>query len=514
MVHYDKHWNVEISPRSRSHWEGAGGNMNRAEFTTWRRGPSIDPDRARVLLKPFVPGDDRRIKGILKRVTAINDPEAKVILDAVRKEFDGRHRDQNAAFESRFENMKRLLPAKFKPSDAQRLLIGAYFCCEYSLEAAALFNPSIVPHPDQAEVPGGSLRFIMSLRATGEGHISSIEFRSGLVDSRGDVTVDPPGRFVTMAKVDPDPSHARTDIERMLKDEGCLDTVTKGLLRSVPESFKRSHLRTKIAAYKRSHARMSERQTQSLAWAEALLDLNYAFSFSIDQPLSERAIFPVSSFESNGIEDARFVKFVEDDGVATYYATYTAYNGRAIMPLMVATRDFLQFKIRSLSGRAARNKGMALFPRKIKGKYAVISRQDAESLYLVYSDRVDRWDRPSVLLKPAYPWEFLQIGNCGSPIEVGAGWLLLTHGVGPMRKYCIGAILLDKNDPSRILKRLRDPLIAPDATEREGYVPNVVYTCGALVHNGRLVIPYAMSDSATRIASVEVKELLEKMVEH
>ena len=485
--------------------------MKREEFNTWRHGPRIDPDRARVLLKPFVPGDEARIRGILTRVSTITDGEARQLLEAVRAEFGGRHRNIERAFTNRFEQIRHLLPARIKPSRSQRLLIGSYFCCEYSLEAAALFNPSVVPHPDQQGVPEGSLRFIMSLRATGEGHISSIEFRSGLVDGQGNVTLDQPGRFVSLPHVEADPSYDRVVFESTLQHEGCLDASMTKILRPLPRRFKRSHLMSQIARFRKLNKRLSAKQTRSLERAEALAELNYTISFSKDQPLPERAIFPVSSYESNGIEDARFVRFLDEHGGATIYATYTAYNGRTIKPLIIETSDFLRFNVRSLSGDAAQNKGMALFPRKVRGRFAMISRHDAESLYIVTSDHVHIWDGPRALLTPTFPWEFTQIGNCGSPMETEAGWLLLTHGVGPMRKYCIGAILLDKEDPSRIIRRLRSPLIMPDETEREGYVPNVVYTCGALIHNGRLLLPYAMSDYATRIASVSVDEVLQKM---
>jgi predicted GH43/DUF377 family glycosyl hydrolase len=433
------------------------------------------------------------------------------VLDGVRAEFGGRHRDVEGAFADRFEQIRHFLPARMKPSPSQRLLIGSYFCCEYSLEAAALFNPSVVPHPDQQGVPNGSLRFIMSLRATGEGHISSIEFRSGLIDGRGGVMLDKPAPFVTLPRVEADPSYDRAVFESIMRQDGHLSPAITQIMRPLAARFTRSQLRSRIARFRTANKRSSVKQARSLQQAEELLELNYSISFAKDQPLSERAMFPVSSFESNGIEDARFVRFLDEDGKATFHATYTAYNGRAIRPLLIETVDFLRFNIRSMSGDAARNKGMALFPRKVRGRFAMISRQDAESLYIVYSDHVHLWDGPRTLLKPTFPWEFTQIGNCGSPIETEAGWLLLTHGVGPMRKYCIGAVLLDKENPSRVIRRLRSPLISPDATEREGYVPNVVYTCGALVHSGWLLLPYAMSDYATRIATVSIGELLQKM---
>lgn len=267
----------------------------------------------------------------------------------------------------------------------------------------------------------------------------------------------------------------------------------------------------RIARFKKRHKKLSAVQRRSVDLLESLVELNYEINFSEQLPLSERAIYPISPFEINGIEDARFVRFVDDNRGVTYYATYTAYNGKSIMPLLLETVDFSRFRINSLSGEAAKNKGMALFPRKINGRYAMISRQDGENLFIAFSDNAHQWKDPVALMRPTYHWEFTQIGNCGSPIETEKGWLLLTHGVGPVRKYCIGAVLLDLHNPAKVIGRLKVPLIAPADSEREGYVPNVVYTCGAIKHNGRLIIPYAMSDHATRFASVSIEELLENM---
>ena len=351
----------------------------------------------------------------------------------------------------------------------------------------------------------------MSLRATGEGHISSIEFRSGVIDAKGDVSLDAAGKIVTTPTVNPDPSFIASDFFSKLQDGERRSSAMKEIIKSLPAKFTRSQLAAKTARLKKRGTKLSAVQRRAVGALDSLLELNYEIDFSGNVPLSERAIFPVSSFESNGIEDARFVRFTDDDGAVTYYSTYTAYDGKVIMPLLLETTDFVRFRINSLSGDAAKNKGMALFPRKVNGRYALVSRQDAENLYIVFSDNVYHWNAPAPLLQPAAPWEFTQIGNCGSPIETDKGWILLTHGVGPVRKYCIGAVLLDLDDPAKVIGRLKEPLIAPDETEREGYVPNVVYTCGAIAHNGRLIIPYAMSDRATRIASVSVDELLVKM---
>lgn len=485
--------------------------MNSSELQARRQGISVMPDKTRVLLRPFIPGSADRMKNIVGRIMELSDAEAQRVFEGVLGEFHDRHRDVKAFFEQRFNQLKPLLPPKFKPTETKRLLIGSYFTCEYSLEAAALFNPSIVPHPDQSGVDVGSIRFIMSLRATGEGHISSIEFRTGTINKLGEVTVDSPSRYVSSPEEYSDPVYAKPEFTMKLQDEGALTSATKEILRPLYNEFKRSQLIARIARFRKSHRKLTSVQRRSIEHAEALADLNYEIRFSKAHQLSEHAIFPVSSYERNGVEDARFVKFTDEDDAVTYYSTYTAYNGKETRPQLLQTTDFTHFRIRSLSGDAAKNKGMALFPRRIGGKFAMITRHDAENLYLALSDDVSRWNKPVKLLIPTHAWEFTQIGNCGSPLETEKGWLLLTHGVGPVRKYCIGAVLLDRDNPVKVIGQLRQPLIAPDESEREGYVPNVVYTCGAILHNRTLVIPYAMSDTATRIASIGIDELLGRM---
>jgi predicted GH43/DUF377 family glycosyl hydrolase len=491
--------------------------MKREELEVRRQAVLIEPDTLRVIIKPFTPvlprslGYAARMKGLVKRVVELSEEDSRNILDSVCAEFRDRHRNLEETFRLGYERVKIFLPPRIELSKVKRLLLGSYVTCEYSLEAAALFNPSIVPHPDQSGLASGALRFIMSLRATGEGHISSIEFRTGIIDTKGDVSFDSAGKIVTTPTVNPDPVFTASDFFSKLQDGQRRSSSMKEIIKSLPAKFTRSQLAATIARLKKRRTKLSSAQRRAVDALETLLELNYEINFSEEVPLSERAIFPVSSFESNGIEDARFVRFTDDDGAVTYYSTYTAYDGKTIMPLLLETTDFVRFRINSLSGDAAKNKGMALFPRKINGRYALVSRHDAENLYIVFSDNVYHWNAPAPLMQPAAPWEFTQIGNCGSPIETDKGWILLTHGVGPVRKYCIGAILLDLDNPAKVIGRLREPLIAPDASEREGYVPNVVYTCGAIAHNGRLIIPYAMSDRATRIASVSVDELLAKM---
>ena len=391
------------------------------------------------------PTDKTRANHIVDRVLRLDPESATQQLHDVLENFEGRHRNLLNIFETRAAEMEEALEPHASLDTTQRRLIGAYFLHEYSFEASALFNPSIVRHPDQSGAPKNGCRFVLSLRAVGEGHISSLTFRSGTVDRDGNVSVDPTARLATVPKVS----------SRVPGTDGDRVEVT----------------------------------------------------FRPDEELSERVIFPITEAQANGIEDARFVEF-SDDGQKTFYATYTAYSGRSIRSELLETTDFQSFRMTPLAGSAARNKGMALFPRKIDGRYAMIGRQDNENLYLIYSDDLYTWDGGRSILQPEYPWEFVQIGNCGSPVELDDCWLLLTHGVGPVRKYAIGAVLLDKKDPSKVLGRSREPLVRPEPTEREGYVPNVVYTCGAMRHGDQIVLPYAVSDTFSNFATIDIKDLM------
>ena len=476
-----------------------------------RTGIVLKPDASRVLFRPFNPMGDERPLRVLSRVLALPEAEVVEMLAQVMTEFKTRHQRLLDYFLRRYEFVRRLLPTDQPLSDERKLLIGAYFTHEYSLEAAALFNPSIVPHPDQTGLPEGTMRYILSLRATGEGHISSITFRTGTIDGQGKVQVDTPSRYVTTPEHIPPSSYNKGIFWHQLQEMGLVDSISETILKTLRDSFTVDELSQEIQ-YLRRYAQ--HRNTEFDRTASRLVNLaksNYEVVYTPEQPLTERVIFPNAPSESNGIEDARFVRFVEDDGVATYVATYTAYDGRVTIPQLLETDDFLRFRICTLNGPEVQNKGMALFPRRIRGQYVMLSRQDAENLYLMYSDDLHFWHTKVPLLKPTYSWEFLQIGNCGSPIETEAGWLVISHGVGPMRKYSIGAFLLDLEDPSRLIGRLVRPLLSPDETEREGYVPNVVYSCGSLVHAGLLILPYAMSDSASSFATVPLADLLRAM---
>lgn len=474
----------------------------------------LKPDQSRVLLRPFRPGDSQRIGRIIARIMSLPEERVGPLLDDVSAEFSQRHQQIHRTFLERFEQVREAHVPDEHLSEERRLLIGAYFLAEYSLESAALFNPSIVPHTDQTGLPPGALRFILSLRATGEGHISSITFRTGVIHPDNRIEVLDPAHLLTEPRQIPNSAYEKGLFSRKLRELGLSGEFESRVMNRLGDSFSMQELRRSIDAEvdqeRQAFGILDEDQrTAHGIWMLALS--NYEVQFQPEQKLSERILFPATPSQSNGIEDARFVRFQNDDGSYIYYATFTAFDGKVVMPELVETVDFHRFRFITLNGPAAQNKGMAMFPRKIDGHYAMLARQDNESIYLSYSDNVHFWNEYELLLKPTFPWELIQIGNCGSPIETAAGWLVLSHGVGPMRKYCIGAFLLDRDDPSKVIGRLREPLLQPNEYEREGYVPNVVYTCGALLHRSELIIPYAMADHATGFATVPVDDVLGAM---
>lgn len=476
-------------------------NIRRHEIT-------LLPDSTRVIILPFIPANAERIATVIGRALALTEKEVEQELIAIRADFESRHFQIESVLLNHYAKIKSHVFTQRPLTLARQLLIGALFSGEYSLESAALFNPSMVQHPDQTGLPDGALRFIMSLRATGEGHISSIEFRSGVILADGSISLDPVSRFVTLPELVPNPTYRKKSFVIKLHEMGFDDGCATAVLAPLADHFTRSDLGNSVSRVRRENVPHTQDVQHTLECIKWLADSNYELCFSSKLALSERIIFPVSVNESNGIEDARFVRLVDDDGSAMYYATFTAYNGHDILPMLIETTDFLHFHILTLNGRAVQNKGMALFPRRIDGRYAMLSRQDDENMMIMFSDNPRYWSEPQVLLRPAEAWESVKVGNCGSPIETEAGWLVITHGVGPMRKYSIGAALLNLNDPTQVIGRLRKPLLSPEGIEREGYVPNVVYSCGSLLHGDELILPYAMSDRVTTIASISLKELL------
>lgn len=469
------------------------------------------PDRTRVLLRPFLRTNDARALRICAEVMALPERSVRALWERVRAEFGDRHTEIDRFLQERFDRLRPCLRTTQKPSRQRQLLLGSYFSHEYSLEAAALFNPSMVPHPDQSHLPEGALRFVLSLRATGEGHLSSITFREGILGARNALKILPATRYCIEPAQVPNPAYEKTLFERKLGELGVEGGFSRRVLSDLPDPFTLGELRTSIRRASRKLSARREETADTARKVALLAQSNYEVRFRPASRLSERVLFPSTPSQSNGIEDARFVQFRNEDGTRTYYATYTAYDGRMILPQFIATPDFLHFKFITLNGPAVKNKGLALFPRKIHGRFAMLGRQDLENIFVMFSDHLHFWHSAQILLRPKFPWEFVQLGNCGSPIETDAGWLVLSHGVGAMRKYCIGAFLLDRDDPSRVIGRLRRPLIEPNTNEREGYVPNVVYSCGSLVHAGQLIVPYAMSDSATTFATLPLDEVLAAM---
>jgi len=470
------------------------------------------PECARVIIRPFIPGEKWRIENIVARAMALTKEEVSEELAIVNTEFESRHVDSEAAYLRNFHKVEKRIPGASSLSHERRLLIGAMFSGEYALEAAALFNPSIVPHPDQSGIEAGALRFVMSLRATGEGHISSIEFREGEISPQGEISLKPVTPFVSEPEILENPSYRKASFIHKLREMGFENHhFTAAVLKPLGDHFTLSDLNRSIGTVRHEAKGPKHELTKTLEIIRWLADSNYELEFSSKLEMSERIIFPVSTNETNGIEDARFVMFTEEDGSVRYYATYTAYNGRSILPQFIETEDFLHFRILTLNGSAVSNKGMALFPRKIGGHYAMLSRQDDENLYIMFSDSLHYWSDPQFILGPSEMWNSVKIGNCGSPIETEAGWLVITHGVGPMRKYCIGAALLDLEDPSKVIGRMTRPLLAPEGGEREGYVPNVVYSCGSLLHGRNLILPYAASDRVSAVATISLDDLLAEL---
>jgi predicted GH43/DUF377 family glycosyl hydrolase len=476
---------------------------------------TLTADPSRVVAQLFVPGQElaldheSRTSNVLGRILSLPEETVVATLESVIADFSGRHRNLRQILQTHFDRVAHRVPTVALLTEARRLLIGACFTKEYAVEAAALFNPSVVPHPDQSGLPAGAVRFVMSLRAVGEGHISSIEFRTGVAGPGQTLTLDAPGRFLDAGQ------HRATVYDRALflgklTEAGADGESASFLLQQLPARFDDETLRSALSqASHRSMAWHGGTHTAELArWIAAC---NYDLDFDASSPLAERILWPHAPSESQGMEDARFVRFVGDDGAATYYGTYTAYNGDQVAPQLIETADFEHFRISQLSGPSARNKGMALFPRKVNGSFVALSRWDRESTAIATSADGRLWGAPITLHSPRQPWEIIQLGNAGSPIETAAGWLVITHGVGPMREYSLGAILLDLDDPTTVIGALREPLMRPRADERDGYVPNVLYSCGAMVVGDQLLLPFGVADSSVRFAFVDLPGLLKRL---
>jgi len=487
-------------------------NYAQSKVKIYRQKLSFLPDESRVITKLF--GLDKvRIYKIFDRVLNLSDKERSRILEQVIANFKKRHKKIKRIFKDNFDEIIQHLDITIYNdlSLENKLLIGAYFTLEYSIESAALFNPSIVPHPfqTQEDIASNNLKVILSFRAVGEGHMSSVVFRSGLLDKEGNIEMDDLSHLVEMAKIIHSVEYSKQDFIMKLSDMGHYKSV-KTIFDELLDAFTVDELNESVKHFKDkgSLSRKEEMAIDTLYW---ITRSNYEIEFDDESDLSERAIFPRSTTDIRAIEDARFVAYSNGDGSYTYYAPYTAYNGITILPQLIETKDFYRFKIKTMTGPGSQNKGMALFPKKINGKYAMISRNDNENLFIMYSDSLNYWENPVLIREPKFFWEFIQIGNSGSPIKTEKGWLLLTHGVGPVRTYSLGAILLDLENPAKVIAELKEPLLVPRESERNGYVPNVVYACGALLHNEWIVLPYAASDTRSGIVKFKLNDLLEQL---
>jgi len=476
------------------------------------------PDPTRVIARFYLPGssDGKRARIIINRILAFSEQEVSRALNEVLADFSNRHRNITKIFEKNFDTVRDILASVADPlpdrmSHKRKLLIGSYFTSEYAIEAAAFFNPSIIEDPNQGNLEEGQKRIIVSFRAVGEGHISSIVFRSGTITQNNELIFKPAGRFVDLPEALKLHVYDKDQFLKKLHEMHIEKDIIGAVMDRLGNSFTYHELQESIEESTQS-VTLSYTKKKVLDSMNWLASSHYEITFSLDTDLSERVIFPVSAHESNGIEDARFVKFTDDDGSITYYATYTAYDGYTIMPKSIVTKDFYHFKISPIHGEHVQNKNLALFPRKIGGLYTMISRYDGVNNYLMFSDDIHVWHDARKIQEPQYPWEFIQLGNCGSPLETEKGWLMITHGVGPMRRYSLGAVLLDLEDPSLIIGQLKEPLLMANEEEREGYVPNVVYSCGSLIHNGDLMIPYGMSDYASSFVTVRLDELLDRLL--
>ncbi len=481
-----------------------------------RKAIVFEPDYSRVIARFLYSGEERS-QQLIKLILNLNERQQEQELSHILRKYAKRHRNILKIFEKHFQKLTPVLHAMEVDTHSlgvtQRMLIGSYFTMEYSIEAAAFFNPSIVEDPDQSHINSGQRRVILSFRATGEGHISSIVFRSAIIDQDNLITVEPPGRMLDA------PEHVRNHLYKkksFLAKLGEMQNLQNNafpiLEKKLTETFTYEELRRYVDETI-SMIELDEASKVFLQEIKWLASSHYEMVFSLDTDISERVIFPIADTEKKGIEDARFVKFIGDDQESTYYATYTAYDGTSILPKILVTKDFYHFKVLPVHGEIAQNKGMALFPRKINGKFAMLCRIDGVNNYIAFSNNINVWREAVMIQAPKFPWEFVQIGNCGSPLETKEGWLIITHGVGPMREYVLSASLFELDNPQKEIGRLCQPLLIPSSLEREGYVPNVVYSCGALIHNDSLIIPYAISDYASTYAVVDLNDLLQELIQ-
>lgn len=479
-----------------------------------RKAIKIYPNSGRVVARYFNNGPIRA-KAVIQKVMDMPDDKKEEYLTQILREFSKRHRNITRVFAKHANRLRPYfeeLNIDYGNIDVHRLLlIGSYFTMEYAVESAAFFNPAMVEDIDQTGLAKGQKRVILSFRAVGEGHISSIVFRRAIIDENYDIHIQDAGKYIDEPEIYRDSVYDTNTFFQKAASIKMPKTLKQEIIDNLNDKFEYGELKGAIRKLQHTYENKAEtyQQLEKILWlAHSFYDIN----FSLDTDISDRVIFPYSSAEEKGIEDARFVRFTDDNGDITYYATYTAFDGVAIQPMLLETKDFYHFHIMPLYGEGAQNKNLALFPRKINGRYAMVSRLDGVNNYIVFSDNLNVWENPVKLHEPRYPWSFIQVGNCGSPIETNEGWLLIMHGVGAMRRYCISACLLDLENPQKEINQLKEPFLVPLESEREGYVPNVVYSCGSYVYKDTLIIPYGMSDYASSFATVSLPDLLEAIL--
>ncbi|MBK7171969.1 MAG: glycoside hydrolase family 130 protein [Bacteroidales bacterium] len=483
------------------------------QVTAIRKDIQFSPDSSRIIPRFLKTTNERSIE-IIKSVLLMSDSEVNSSMNQLLRDFSTRHRNISRIFEKHFEKLQSLFPVDGISADqlnySRKVLIGSYFTMEYSVESAAFYNPSLLEDPDQSGIGRGEKRVIFSFRATGEGHISSIVYRNGILDKENNLTLEPVGKLLSEADIVKQVVFNKVSFQAKLSElqHNGHEFTLGSILDKLGDSFTFKELEHCLAEEKALPSSSNELQMNQMI---GLASAYYEIDFSMDSAISERVIFPISPTEQKGIEDACFVKFKDENGKVTYFATLSANDGINIMPKILYTTDFYHFNVQPLSGTIARSSGMALFPRKINGKYAMLCRIDGVNNYIAYSDDIYTWQDAQLIQVPKYAWELLQIGNAGSPIETDEGWLVITHAIGPMRKCVISASLFELEHPENEIGRLSTPLIVPSETERDGYVPNVIYSCGSIIHNQDLIIPYAMSNHASTYATVNLKELLDEL---
>lgn len=468
----------------------------------------------RVLCRMFVPGEEDLIRGpsripeVVNRCLSLRESDVVAALEAVERDFSGRHRNLRDQFLAHYRAVSHLVPTD--TSLERQLLVGAYLTQEYAIEGAAYFNPSIVPHPDEPDAQTGTLRFILSVRAVGEGHISTIVFRSGFITADGTITIDPPSPYASI-RANRYTVLRRRYVRQAAIEAGIDSTDLELVLGMLPDKFTSEDLLATLSQLDPRGLRGTT-SDEFVSVMQGISHHSYEVDFADDLTLSERVLWPTAPDERRGMEDARFVRLQDEDEPVRYRASYTAFDGMQVSSRILETDDFRSFSSVQLTGPGAQNKGLAFFPRRIDGRYVALSRWDRESISLTYSEDSYHWNDVHKLEAPERAWELVHIGNCGSPIELDEGWLVLTHGAGAMRQYAIGAMLLDRNDPSKVIGRLQEPLLKPTEEERNGYVPNVVYSCGAVVQGEQLIVPYGVSDWRIRFARVSVGDVVSAMV--